>query len=120
MGNCCSAHNLEELDDHNERPDDYQTCVSPLLKPENYNARFIRRAITYGDAIKIATNTRELEDFADVQRYLKSAQPEFFCVKVDMSEFHDGQVEDIFRMCLKQRMICSMDIDMHYTCFEET
>ena len=47
MGNCCEADHLEELDDHNERPIDYQTCVSPLLKPANYDARFIRRAITY-------------------------------------------------------------------------
>ena len=40
-------------------------------------------------------------------------------MKVDMASMHDGMVADILAMCLKQRMICSMDIDMHYTCFEE-
>ena len=47
MGNCCEIEHLEELDAHNERPDDYRTCVSPLLRPKNYDARFVRRAISY-------------------------------------------------------------------------
>ena len=65
----CSV--LQEVDHHNERPINYVSCISPLLKPQAYDNRFgMRKQISFEDARSIAMRTRELEDFQDVKKYL--------------------------------------------------
>ena len=51
-------------------------------------------------------------------RFLSKPHPDFFVAKFNLEKLHNGQVEDVFNMLLKQRMICSMDIDMCYSCFD--
>ncbi len=107
------------LNTKNDRPLNYVSCCSPLDPNKSpYDGRFLRKTITHADAVDIARVTREYENFNEIVHYLSKPIPEFFVAKFNLKSLHNGEVEDVFTMLLKQRMVCSIDIDMCYSCFD--
>ena len=68
------------------------------------------------DGLQTYSKKKDIEITKDIVG--KDDNNGYHAVKIDLTELHYGESEDIIFECLRHhKKICSLDIDLHYSCF---